>query len=68
MMKTWLITGTSSGLGRLLAERLLQRGDRVVATLRREGALDDLKMSPTSARCTRMSLLRSKRWAVSTWS
>ena len=44
MMKTWLITGTSSGLGWLLAERLLQRGDRVVATLRREGALDDLKI------------------------
>jgi NAD(P)-dependent dehydrogenase (short-subunit alcohol dehydrogenase family) len=43
MMKTWLITGTSSGLGRLLAERLLQRGDRVVATLRREGTLDELK-------------------------
>ena len=43
MMKTWFITGTSSGLGRLLAERLLQRGDRVVATLRHEGALDELK-------------------------
>src|ERR1700746_696039 len=43
MMKTWLITGTSSGLRRLIAERLLQRGDRVVATLRREGALDELK-------------------------
>jgi NAD(P)-dependent dehydrogenase (short-subunit alcohol dehydrogenase family) len=43
MTKTWLITGTSSGLGRLLAERLLDRGDRVVATLRRDGALDDLK-------------------------
>jgi NAD(P)-dependent dehydrogenase (short-subunit alcohol dehydrogenase family) len=43
MTKTWLITGTSSGLGRLLAERLLARGDRVVATLRRESALDDLK-------------------------
>jgi NAD(P)-dependent dehydrogenase (short-subunit alcohol dehydrogenase family) len=43
MVKTWLITGTSSGLGRLLAERLLQRGERVVATLRREGTFDDLK-------------------------
>jgi NAD(P)-dependent dehydrogenase (short-subunit alcohol dehydrogenase family) len=43
MLKTWLITGTSSGLGRLLAERLLQRGDRVVATLRREGPLVDLQ-------------------------
>jgi NAD(P)-dependent dehydrogenase (short-subunit alcohol dehydrogenase family) len=43
MTKTWLITGTSSGLGRLLAERVLARGDTVVATLRRDGALDDLK-------------------------
>ena len=43
MTKTWLITGTSSGLGRLLAERLLARGDRVIATLRRDGALDDLE-------------------------
>ena len=42
MTKTWFITGTSSGLGRLLAERLLARGDRVVGTLRRPGALDDL--------------------------
>jgi NAD(P)-dependent dehydrogenase (short-subunit alcohol dehydrogenase family) len=41
-MKTWLITGTSTGLGRLLCERLLGRGDRVIATLRRQGALDDL--------------------------
>ncbi|UCJ17121.1 SDR family oxidoreductase [Pseudomonas sp. MM211] len=42
MAKTWLITGTSTGLGRLLTERLLARGDRVLATLRRPGALDDL--------------------------
>jgi NAD(P)-dependent dehydrogenase (short-subunit alcohol dehydrogenase family) len=42
MTKTWFITGTSSGLGRLLVERLLARGDRVVGTLRRPGALDDL--------------------------
>jgi NAD(P)-dependent dehydrogenase (short-subunit alcohol dehydrogenase family) len=40
--KTWLITGASSGLGRLMAERLLARGDRVVAMMRRTDALDDL--------------------------
>lgn len=42
MTKTWFITGTSTGLGRLLTERLLERGDRVVATLRKQGALDEL--------------------------
>ena len=42
MAKIWLITGTSTGLGRLLTERLLERGDHVIATLRRKGALDDL--------------------------
>ncbi len=43
MNKTWLITGASSGLGRLMTERLLGRGDRVGATVRRAEALDDLK-------------------------
>lgn len=43
MSKTWLITGTSAGLGRLLTERLLERGDQVVATLRRPGTLDELQ-------------------------
>jgi len=43
MSKTWFITGTSSGLGRGLTEQLLARGDRVAATLRRPGALDDLR-------------------------
>lgn len=43
MTKTWFITGTSAGLGRILTEKLLARGDRVAATLRRAGALDDLK-------------------------
>ena len=42
MTKTWFISGASSGLGRLLTEKLLARGDRIVATLRREGVLDDL--------------------------
>jgi len=43
MTMTWFITGTSSGLGRLLTEQLLARGDRVAATLRRPEALDDLR-------------------------
>ncbi|MCD9008081.1 SDR family oxidoreductase [Luteimonas sp. XNQY3] len=42
MSKTWFITGTSAGLGRILTERLLARGDRVAATARRPEALDDL--------------------------
>ena len=42
-MKTWFITGTSSGFGRLLTEKLLARGDRVAATLRKTDALHDLK-------------------------
>ncbi|MCB8879389.1 SDR family oxidoreductase [Acidisoma cellulosilytica] len=43
MSKTWFITGTSTGIGRYLTERLLARGDRVAATLRRTDVLDDLK-------------------------
>jgi NAD(P)-dependent dehydrogenase (short-subunit alcohol dehydrogenase family) len=33
--RTWLITGISSGFGRELTEQLLERGDRVVGTVRR---------------------------------
>ncbi len=43
MAKNWFITGTSTGFGRVLTELLLSRGDRVAATLRTPGALDDLK-------------------------
>ena len=43
MAKTWFITGASAGLGRMVTETLLARGDRVAATLRKSGALDDLK-------------------------
>jgi NAD(P)-dependent dehydrogenase (short-subunit alcohol dehydrogenase family) len=40
--KTWFITGASSGLGRLMTEKLLHRGDRVIGAARRTGALSDL--------------------------
>ncbi|BCK76815.1 short-subunit dehydrogenase [Acetobacter aceti NBRC 14818] len=43
MSKIWLITGASSGLGRIMTEDLLERGDKVVATIRRKDALTDLK-------------------------
>ncbi|KAJ3570408.1 hypothetical protein NP233_g4424 [Leucocoprinus birnbaumii] len=41
----WLITGTSSGIGRLLAIAALNRGDKVIATARARSVsqLDDLK-------------------------
>ncbi|WP_321470558.1 SDR family oxidoreductase [uncultured Paludibaculum sp.] len=42
MVKTWLITGASSGFGRELTGLLLQRGDRVAATVRKPDALADL--------------------------
>lgn len=42
-MKTWFITGTSAGLGRILAEMLLEQGHRVAATARKTATLDDLK-------------------------
>lgn len=42
-MKTWFITGISSGFGRLMAEKLLAAGDRVAGTLRDLSAAEDLK-------------------------
>ena len=42
-MKTWFITGASSGLGRALTEKLLQQGNQVAATVRKADALDELK-------------------------
>ena len=42
MTKTWFITGTSTGFGRELTERVLARGDRVAAALRRPATLNEL--------------------------
>ncbi len=40
--KSRSVTGASSGLGRAVVEHTLARGERVVATLRKPQALDDL--------------------------
>lgn len=42
MSKVWLITGSGSGLGRIIAETVLAAGNRVVATARNVLQLDDL--------------------------
>lgn len=43
MNSTWLITGSSSGIGLALVEQLLARGARVAATLRRPDTLHPLQ-------------------------
>ena len=40
--RTWFITGVSSGFGRQLTEQLLQRGDRVIGTIRDTSKVKDL--------------------------
>ena len=42
MSKVWLVTGSSSGLGRNIAEAVLASGDRLVATARDPRRLEDL--------------------------
>lgn len=44
-VKTWFITGASSGFGRAFAEHALARGHNVVATARRVSALEDLTLA-----------------------
>lgn len=43
MEKTWFITGTSRGFGRIWTEAILQRGDRVAATARDLASIADFK-------------------------
>ncbi|GAB3430338.1 SDR family NAD(P)-dependent oxidoreductase [Flindersiella endophytica] len=42
MSKVWFVTGSSRGLGREFVEAALSRGDKVAATARTTGSLDDL--------------------------
>ncbi|KAF8339652.1 short-chain oxidoreductase [Cantharellus anzutake] len=44
----WLITGTTSGLGRDITLAALKRGDKVIATARRPSTIEDLKAAGAS--------------------
>lgn len=49
--RVWFITGASTGFGRLLAEELLKRGERVIATARDISKVSDLQQQyPDNAR------------------
>lgn len=45
--KTWFITGCSTGFGRILAEMLLEKGDRVIASARKLESLSELNQKST---------------------
>ena len=55
--KVWFITGTSSGFGKALAEEVLAKGDRVVATARKPEVLQDLiEKYPDTARAVKLDV------------
>ncbi len=59
--KVWLITGTSSGFGRSLAEDLIARGERVVATARDPRVLGDLvRLAPERVLALRLDVTKAE--------
>jgi NAD(P)-dependent dehydrogenase (short-subunit alcohol dehydrogenase family) len=60
MSRVWLITGTSSGFGRAIAEEVLARGERVIATARDPRTLADLvARAPDRVRALELDVTRS---------
>ncbi len=58
-MKTWLITGCSTGLGKRLAAAVASRGDRLVATARDASSLADLAdRHPDTVRAVTLDVTR----------
>ena len=59
--KVWFITGTSSGFGKALAEEVLAKGDRVVATARKPEVLRDLvEQYPDTARAVKLDVTNTE--------
>ena len=55
--KVWFITGASSGFGRIFAEEVLAKGERVVATARKPEVLSDLvEKYPETARAVKLDV------------
>jgi NAD(P)-dependent dehydrogenase (short-subunit alcohol dehydrogenase family) len=55
--KVWLITGTSTGLGRAIAEAAIAQGDRVIATARNVDNVKDLvDRAPDQVRAARLDV------------
>lgn len=58
-MKTWLITGCSSGFGRNLAETLLSEGQQVIVTARKPKTIQHFaKNYPLTALCLRLDVTK----------
>lgn len=58
-MKTWLITGCSSGFGKNLAETLLEKGEQVVVTARRPETIKEFaEKYPTNALISRLDVTK----------
>ena len=59
--KVWFITGTSSGFGKALAEEVLAKGDKVVATARKPEVLADLvEKYPDTARAVKLDVTNTE--------
>ncbi len=60
--RVWLVTGTSSGLGRAIAEAVVARGDSLVAAVRRPETNDDLaEQAPDRVRVVEVDVTRPEQ-------
>lgn len=59
--RVWFITGSSTGFGRELAEQVLERGEKVVATARKLSDVEDLvEKYPDTARAFQLDVTNEK--------